>query len=228
VLTNRRGTRVNGIVYKDRNGEDHLQPASVVVLSAFAIQTPRLLLNSATSEHPRGLANSSDTVGRYMMVHISGTVYGLFNEDTEPHMGVTGGSLVSQDSYAEKKKSDYYGSYQWLIGGSLKPNDLLGIANARTEIFGQALHEFMARAAHGIASMTLVGQDQPLAENRVTIAAQTDRYGMPVAQTTHQFAPDPLKLYGAAMAEGLRVFQAAGAKEAWHGQIAQDLVIGLS
>jgi choline dehydrogenase-like flavoprotein len=226
VPTNRRGTRVSGVVYKDRNGEDHLQPAAVVVLSAFAIQTPRLLLNSATSEHRGGLANSSGTVGRYMMVHISGTIYGLFNEDTEPHMGVTGGSLVSQDGYAEKKKSDYFGSYQWLIGGALKPNDLLGIANARTEVFGAALHEFMTRAAHGIGSMALVGQDQPVAENRVTIAAQKDRFGVPLAQTTHQFAPDPLKLYGAAMAEGLNAFRAAGAQEAWHGQIAQQHILG--
>jgi choline dehydrogenase-like flavoprotein len=71
-----------------------------------------------------------------------------------------------------------------------------------------------------------VGQDQPLADNRVTIAAQNDKFGVPLARTTHQFAPDPLKLYHAAMAEGLSVFRTAGAQEAWHSQIAQQHILG--
>jgi choline dehydrogenase-like flavoprotein len=226
VLTNRQGTRATGVVYRDREGEDRLQPASVIVLAAFAVQTPRLLLNSATCRHPKGLSNASGTVGRYMMVHISGTVYGLFDEETEPYMGVTGGSLMSQEAYAEKKKRDYFGSRQWLIAGALKPNDLLGIANSRTELFGAALHDFMAEAAQRIGSMTLLGEDQPLAENRVTVLSEKDGFGVPIARTTHRFAQDTLNLYGAAMAEGVNILRAAGAREVWHGPMAQQHILG--
>jgi choline dehydrogenase-like flavoprotein len=225
-VTNQQGNRIGGVIYKDRAGEDWLQPASVVILAAFAIQTPRLLLNSATSQHPNGLSNASGAVGRYMMVHISGTVYAIFDEETEPYMGVTGGSLVSQEGYAEKAKRDYFGSHQWLIAGALKPNDLLGIANSRSELFGTPLHDFMAKAAHRIGSMSLVGEDRPSAGNRVTLLAEKDEFGVPLVNTTHQFARDTLKLYDAAMAEGLNILRAAGAREAWHGQLAQQHILG--
>jgi hypothetical protein len=80
--------------------ERHLiQPEAVVILAAFAIRTPRLLLNSVTSRFPGGLANSSGTVGQYLTVHITTPTYALFNEDTEPYNGVTGGSFSSQDGY---------------------------------------------------------------------------------------------------------------------------------
>src|SRR6266571_7512431 len=56
VLTNREGTRVSGLEYYDAKKERQVQEASVVVLAAWSAQNPRLLLNSATDRHPRGLA----------------------------------------------------------------------------------------------------------------------------------------------------------------------------
>src|SRR6266480_1407715 len=66
VLTNRQGTRVRGLEYYDAKKERQVQEASVVVLAAWSAQNPRLLLNSATDRHPRGLANASGLVGKYM------------------------------------------------------------------------------------------------------------------------------------------------------------------
>jgi len=43
----------------------------VVVVSAGAINSAALLLQSANGKHPRGLANSSDVVGRHYMGHIN-------------------------------------------------------------------------------------------------------------------------------------------------------------
>src|SRR5207302_1911464 len=65
VLTNRQGTRVSGLEYYDAKKERQVQEASVVVLAAWSAQNPRLLLNSATDRHPRGLANASGLVGKY-------------------------------------------------------------------------------------------------------------------------------------------------------------------
>ena len=99
VLLADRAARVAGVAYVDPAGDEHRVAASVVVLAAYAVQTPRLLLASATDRFPDGLANGSGAVGRYMMAHVSGDALGLFPCETEPYRGVTGGSLVCQDGY---------------------------------------------------------------------------------------------------------------------------------
>src|ERR1700722_19576135 len=59
VLTDASGKKATGLEYVDREGEKHIQPASVVICASWAAQNPRLLLNSSTDKHPNGLANSS-------------------------------------------------------------------------------------------------------------------------------------------------------------------------
>jgi choline dehydrogenase-like flavoprotein len=60
--------RVTGVHYFDVDGQEHFQRARLVIVSGYAIETPRLLLNSACADFPDGLANSSGTVGKYLMV----------------------------------------------------------------------------------------------------------------------------------------------------------------
>src|SRR2546421_409845 len=65
--TNARGL-VTGALFLDRNGVDHFQKARVTVLAANGIGTPRILLLSASSKFPNGLANASGLVGRRLMM----------------------------------------------------------------------------------------------------------------------------------------------------------------
>src|SRR3546814_19754779 len=61
--------RATGVHYH-REGNWRFQRAKNVVVAGYAIETPRLLLNSATSEFPDGLANSSGLVGKNLMVQL--------------------------------------------------------------------------------------------------------------------------------------------------------------
>jgi hypothetical protein len=45
-----------------------------------AIETPRILLNSASSRYAEGLANSSGQVGRNYMRHMNGAVWAVFDK----------------------------------------------------------------------------------------------------------------------------------------------------
>ena len=72
--------RVSGVTYFDREGHEHFQKARAVILCGYSIETPRLLLNSACPGFEHGLANSSDTVGRYLMAQAGNVVLGFFNE----------------------------------------------------------------------------------------------------------------------------------------------------
>ena len=73
--------------------------ASVVILAANGIGTPRLLLLSGGDRHPDGLANSSGMVGRRLMMHPFGTVVGLWEDELESWQGPWGQWLHSLEFY---------------------------------------------------------------------------------------------------------------------------------
>ena len=62
------GRMVTGVVVS-RDGNQEVYRADIVAVSAGAANSAKLLLNSATDRHPRGLANGSDQVGRNYMFH---------------------------------------------------------------------------------------------------------------------------------------------------------------
>jgi choline dehydrogenase-like flavoprotein len=219
VLTSEDGSKAIGVEVIAQDGSRRTVRAGLVVLATFAIENPRLLLASATEKHPQGLGNSGGMVGRYVMTHAAGLVFGLFDEDTRPYMGAFGGQLVNQDSYPKTThaKSGAFGSYQWMIAQAVKPNDLLGISTTRPDLYGAKLHDFMQRAARGFAGMTAVCEDLPLAENRVTLADEKDARGAPLAKVVHDTHPESIALWQASLSEGKKVFEAAGAKEVWSG-----------
>ncbi|MEM7283804.1 MAG: GMC family oxidoreductase [Pseudomonadota bacterium] len=219
VLTSTDGMRCVG-VRAVVDGEEMEFEADHVVLAAFAVQNPRLLLASATEKHPHGLGNGSFALGKYIMTHPAGLVYGLFEEETQCYLGAFGGQLVNQDAYDNKSthaSADAFGSYQWMIAQAVKPNDLLGIATTRPDLFGAPLDDFMKRAAKHFASMTAVVEDLPMAQNRVTLSDEKDPHGVPLAQVHHDSHPKTRALWQAVLEEGKSVFEAAGAKEVWTG-----------
>ena len=227
VLTDDKGTGARGVEYIDGDGARHTLRAAVVVLAAFAVQNPRILLNSVSARQPRGLANSSGLVGAYAMTHAAGGINGLFDEDTESFYGATGGQLINQDGYPKDGHgNDAFGSYQWLIARAVKPNDLLGFAVGRPDIYGAKLDDFMKRATRGFAAMTSVGEDLPVAENRVGLSTKKDAFGLPLAEVVHNAVPASLALWRRAVAEGRRLFKAAGAKQVWTGPIAPMHILG--
>jgi choline dehydrogenase-like flavoprotein len=77
--TNPAGTAVTEVVV-DHDGESETFAADVVVVSCGAANTAKLLLASASDQHPHGLANGSDQVGRNFVFHNSQAVLALSHE----------------------------------------------------------------------------------------------------------------------------------------------------
>lgn len=227
VLTDESGKKAVGVEYVDASGAKVVQPAEVVVLCAFTIENARILLNSASAQHPNGLANRSGTLGRYLMVHPAISIFGLFNEDMQNYLGATGGQLLCQDPFDKRGDPDgAFGSRQWEIGLALKPNDLLGIAMSRPEIFGDQLDAFMRDGAKHMGSMVGVCEDEPLWENRIALAAERDANGMPLAHAHYRMSDEGRKLWRTAAKEGVAIFRAAGAREAWHSPPGGQHIMG--
>lgn len=75
--------RARGVVFVDRHTkEEHEVLGRVVVLCASAIESVRIMLNSASPQHPAGLGNSSGTLGHYLTDHVM--VFQAGPYDVEP------------------------------------------------------------------------------------------------------------------------------------------------
>lgn len=218
--------RAAGLEWFDAAGVARRMQARIIVLAGGAIQNARLLLQSAAPGHASGLGNNGGLVGRYFQCHTIVTSYGLFAQPTEPYRGVNAGSLMSQDGYEKQRNGKPFGSYQWGIGQAIKPNDLLGIANTRVELFGERLHEFMRHAAQHIAMMSAVCETFPDADNRIELDVARDPYGLRIARLRHSLSADAAQLRAHVANEGLAVVRAAGAQQAWNGSNATAHALG--
>ncbi|PZO22158.1 MAG: dehydrogenase [Leptolyngbya foveolarum] len=67
--TNPTGTEIAGVQVED-NEKTFLFKADIVVLACGAVNSAALMLDSANEQHPNGLANSSDQLGRNLMKHL--------------------------------------------------------------------------------------------------------------------------------------------------------------
>ncbi len=201
--------RAEALVYRDANGGEHWQPGGTIVLAGAAVQNARLLLASGTPD-PSGL------IGRYFAMHSIANVHGLFAEETECHMGLSAGSLTNQDSYPKARGAGGpFGSITWGIAPAVKPNDLIGIATTRLDLFGADLDSFMRRAAKHLGLINGIVEAVPERDNRIELSSKRDRGGMPLARIVHSASSNTLTLWQYAIDEGMSVVRAAGTKEAW-------------
>jgi choline dehydrogenase-like flavoprotein len=218
VLTNPSGDKVTGVEYFDDKKERQVQEASVVILAAWAGQNPRLMLNSATDKHPNGLANRSGLLGKYMMAHFASGTFAMFDEDVENHMGTVGAQYFSYDRYDKTSQKGAFGSTFIVAGTAQKTSDLAGFANARADLFGPALADFMKRAKRGLTRIGAFGEEMPNIENRIELASDKDEFGMPLGRIIHSFDQDAVALWNANFEEGLKIAKATDAKEVWSGR----------
>ena len=215
VLTDATGRKATGLEYVDRDGQKHVQPASVVICATWAAQNPRLLLNSATDKHPNGLANASGLVGKYIMTHFTAGTNAMFDGDLEGAKGTIGGQFMSYERYGKTAHKGAFGSTLLVCGGAAKASGLTGMHNARPDLFGPALADFMKRAAKGFTRFNAACEEQPKIENRVELVSQKDEFGMPLARIVHNYDDNEAALWNANFEEGMKIARATDAKDVW-------------
>ncbi len=103
--------KVSGVVYADESGVMQRQKARVVAVTGNSIESPRLLLNSASSMFPDGLANSSGQVGRNYMRHMTGSVYAVFEKSVHMYRGTTMAGIV-RDEAINNPGRGFVGGYE--------------------------------------------------------------------------------------------------------------------
>jgi choline dehydrogenase-like flavoprotein len=159
--TDASGGTVTGVVVT-RNGTREVYEADVVVVSAGASNSAKLLLASANDQHPKGLANGSDQVGRNYMFHNSKAVVALAKELNETTFQKT---LAINDFYFATD------DYEWPAGNI----QMVGKSNAAAmkgeepKLTMLAPQWSLSDTAEHAVDFWLTTEDLPLADNRVTL-----------------------------------------------------------
>jgi choline dehydrogenase-like flavoprotein len=155
------GTAVRAVVV-ERDGKLERYEAELVVLACGAASTAKVLLSSATDEHPNGLANGSDQVGRNYMFHNSQAVLALSKDENPTIFQKT---LGLNDFYFAGNGHDYpLGNIQ-MVGKSQAPM-FHGEKPGETKL---APHWSLDKVAKHAIDFWLSTEDLPRPENRVTV-----------------------------------------------------------
>ncbi len=203
----------DGVIYYDGEGNECRQRAEIVVLACNGVGTPRLLLNSASSRCPDGLANSSGLVGRNLMFHPYARISGFFDEELEGYKGPMGCCMISQEFYETDTSRGFLRgySYETTRGMGALSTAFGGMSMGRLP-WGKDHHAAYGKLFDRYAGMVAICEDLPELHNRVTLDPnETDSNGIPIPKLHYELSENSRKMLDHSVARGREVLEAAGA-----------------
>ena len=199
--------KVTGVVYRDQDGKEQRQKARIVCVAGNSIETPRLLLLSASNMFKDGLANSSGQVGRNYMRHMTGSVYAAFKDHVNMFRGTTMAGIVRDEAGLNTKRG-FVGGYE-LETLSLGLPFMAAFLNPGG--WGSDFTWWMERYSQ-LAGMWLVGEDMPRESNRVTLNTSVkDQWGNYVPNVHFDDHDNDIAMRNHAFTQAERIYEAAGA-----------------
>jgi choline dehydrogenase-like flavoprotein len=185
-----------GVSYIDKNtGVDEHVRARIVVLSASACETARLLLNSKSARFPNGLANSSGTAGKYLTdttgAGVSGFIPAMIDHVPHNHDGV-GGMHVYMPWWLDNKKLDFPRGYHIEVyGGPGQPSAgfMGGIQRYNGGGYGKQLKADYRKYYGATIGFDGRGEMIPNDDSYCELdPTMVDRYGIPVLRFHWKFS----------------------------------------
>jgi len=196
--------------------------SELVVLAAGALETPRLLLASASSDWPRGLANGSGLVGRCLMRHFV-DLYAIETAEREELPG----------NRKEIAFNDFYAAGEEKLGtvqsfGALPPRDVV-LAEMRTDLREGAwrwlapafavARPVIAEVLEGLRRRVVLAsvmEDLPFESNAVAPARSGER--LAITYRIHQRERRRIELFRRRLAEALSPMKFRMVKQAENNQ----------
>jgi choline dehydrogenase-like flavoprotein len=202
--------RATGVRYITEGADEHrLQRARAVAVCGYSIETPRLLLQSTSRRHPHGLGNNADQVGRYVMVQGASQSAGRFPEEVRMYKAPP--PEVSSEQFYETDERRGFAR-----GFSIQTVSPLPIGWAEHVLadghWGRALREYMRDYNHW-ATVGVLNELLPHPDNRVTLADDTDRWGLRVARMDYSLSENDRRSMAYSTGVIGDILNAAGAQD---------------
>ena len=203
--------RVTGVRFH-RQGRWHFQRARNVVVAGYAIETPRLLLNSASGRYPNGLGNSSGLLGRNLMVQANQAVWGLLDREVRSYKGPPSLAITEHWNYTDRGK-DFFGGYAYMSQGPL-PMLWSRVVSGKRGFWGERLRAKMEEYNHQVG-LKIVGECLPQERNGVTLADEKDQYGLAIPRVTYSYCDNDQRLIRHALQFMHRAMDTLDARDIW-------------
>lgn len=202
VTTNEEG-KATGVSYisKDDRKEYKLK-GKVVVLAASACSSARILLNSKSKQHPNGLGNSSDVMGKYLHdstgASRAGFIPALMNRKVSYNEDGVGGMHVYSPWWGDNSKLDFPRGYHIEIWGgmgqpnygfAMNPNEFNKFFGLPVGGYGDSLREDVKKYYGSVVGMSGRGEGVARKENYCEIDPTTvDQFGIPVLKFNYKWS----------------------------------------
>ena len=205
---------VSGVSYYDRDGRIRSANADVVICAGGAIETARLLLNSTSPQHPHGLGNQHDQVGRHLQGHYYPAAIGLMPDPVYDGIGPGISTATIKFNHGN----------DGVIGGAMLADEFIELPIifwARQlppdlPRWGIAHKQFMRENYTRVMRVTGPVQEIPSPEARVTVDASVrDRWGIPVARLSGTTHPETVRTAAFIFERAREWLEAAGAIRVW-------------
>jgi choline dehydrogenase-like flavoprotein len=215
VLVDPATGRAKGLLYVDRVSREPAEiGARVVVICAQALESARILLNSATRQYPNGLGNSSGVLGHYLMDHLCAVAgaEGEFPDFAEPPKAdgpnrPNGFYVIRfRNTLKGPQSKKFLRGYGFQGGGGSR-------FNWKAPGFGQAFKEQYQKGVTTVG-MGGFGECLPRFENFVEIdpMGRRDVYGIPVLKIHMTFSDNEAAMIPDMAESAAEMLEAAGAR----------------
>lgn len=205
----------DGVIFVDRDGTTHHQPADVTILAANGIGSPRILLMSSSSRFPNGLANSSGLVGRRFMMHPYITVMGSFEEELGTAHAVLGQLASSSEFYETDTARGFVRGAKWALMATGPPLSVATSTLFRNEpAWGEDFHATLERSFNRSGMWLVLAEDLPDLDNRVVLTSDSrDSSGLPGAKLMYKASANTSRMLEFHAERAVESMQAMGASE---------------
>ena len=194
--------------HQDRPSEVTEYRARLFVLASGQCWSPHLLLLSANSRFPNGMANRSGTVGRYMAGHKFISAQAAIDEQTFPGQNMTH-SLISREYFrcAPGKPFVRHDTRVWESSAGKEPR--LRAADGKLLLGDELLGDWRSRALKGSSVRLRAYYDShPSADSRLTLdPTSKNRYGDPMPAIDRQLDAEATAREAATLAHCTEVFE---------------------
>ena len=202
VTTDQEG-RATGVSYINKEDrQEYKLKGKLVVLAASACSTARILLNSKSVQHPNGLGNGSDLVGKYLHdstgAGVACFVPGLMNRKVSYNEDGVGGMHVYSPWWGDNSKLDFPRGYHIEVWGGMgqpsygfgfNTNDFNKFFGLRVGGYGDGLREDVKKYYGSVVGMAGRGEGIARKENYCEIDPTTvDKYGIPVLKFNYRWS----------------------------------------
>lgn len=189
--------RIAAALYYDPDKRSHRVTGKTFIVAANGIESPRLLLLSASDKFPKGLANSNDMVGRHLMDHPSTSL--TFDADEDLWLGRGPQSPSSINTMRDGPFRSQHSPYR------LDFTNISRVDGTTRSLISEGVYgvEFEKRLRHSAAremNLKNVLEVLPHPENRITLSDQKDAMGIPKPQA--HYAIDDYTRKGAERSTG--------------------------